>query len=333
MMGENELDMFIEDVWPSRFDDREIDDIIWSEIRGSDSRIDFVSYLIHRPQKGRHREDAQVRLKAMDEGAGAPVGYARAVERIRALAESGDAGAMFHMGKLHVLGIGLPQDMRVAESWYQKAVAVGEMRACCNLGWIYMYGFGEIPPDKEQAFRFLSVGAEQGMASAKASIGLMWLTGDGRPADPALGLNLMAEAFEEGYNNAANHLSDAYFAGKYIPRDIDAGHEWLFKAAARGDERTMAILGHYLVTGSHGKTDVVQGLGLLHQAIEKDYVPAYLWLGNLYRHGQGVERDLTQARVWYERGEEAGNTRCEPALASMLLKVSPAPTAGTSSVH
>jgi TPR repeat protein len=325
--------MLNEDVWPSSFDDREIDDIIWSEIKDSTSRGDFISYLIHRPQKGRHRYEAQARLEAMEGSDSIPVGYARAVARIHELAERGDAGAMFHVGKLHVLGIGLQQDMRAAETWYHKAIAKGEVRAYCNMGWIYLYGFAEIPPNKEQAFRLLSVGAEQGVSSAKASIGLMWITGDGRVANPVLGLKLLAEAFGEGYNNAANHLWDIYFTGVYVPRNVEVAHDWLFKLVARGDERTMAILGHYLVTGSHGKTDVAQGLSLLHQAIEKNYVPAYLWLGNLYRHGQGVERDLAKAREWYEQGDEAGNTGCAPALASMMLEINPAPATGTPSLH
>jgi len=325
--------MFNEEVWPSTFDDSEIDDIIWEEIKDSSSRGDFICYQIHRPQQAKHIDEAVARLELLEGGDRLPVGYGRAVERIRMLADSGDARALFHMGKLSVHGIGMPQDMQVAEAWYLKAIAAGEMRACCNLGWIYQYGFGVIAQNKDEAYRLLSLGAESGVGAAKASIGLMLLTGDGRPAEPGRGMRMLEEAFAVGYNNAANNLADAFMSGQHIPRDIEAGHEWLSRAAAAGDERTMAILGHYLVTGSHGKTDVARGLILLHEAIEKQYVPAYLWLGSLYRHGQGVERDWEQARTWYERGEEAGNAGCKPALASLLLEVSPAPPAGSSPLH
>ena len=324
------MDMFNEDVWPSTFDDHEIDDIIWEEIKDSPSRGDFICYQIHRPKNGRHMDEAVARLHVLEGGDRTPVGYARAVERIRALAESGNPTALFHMGKLAVHGIGMPQDTRAAEVWYLKAIAAGEMRAACNLGWIYLYGFDLIPPNKEEAFRLLSLGAERGVGSAKASIGTMWLTGDGLQADAEKGVRLLEESFAMGYANAGNHLADAYFAGKYVKQNTELGHDWLGKVVATGDERTMAILGHYLVTGSHGKSDVAQGLALLEESIAKGYVPAYLWIANLYRHGQGVECDLAKARTWFEQGAAAGNTGCDKALAEMMEQMTPPTAPGTS---
>ena len=327
------MDMFNEAVWPSSFDDREIDDIVWAEIKDSPSRGDFVSYLIHRLQKAQHRDEVQARLNAMEDGGRTPVGYPRAVERIRALAESGHPTALFHMGKMHVLGIGLEQDVRKAEAWYLKAITAGEIRAHCNLGWIYQYGFGDIPANPQEALRLLSIGADSGVHVAKASVGLMLLTGDGCAADPERGLQLLEQAFDEGYNNAGNHLSDVYFLGKQVPQDLALAHAWLEKVAARGDERSMAILGHYLISGSHGKTDVEHGLELLHQAIEKEYVPAYLWIGNLYRDGIGVERDQDKALDWYEKGSAAGNTGCDLAQAALKLALAPPPPTGPQALH
>lgn len=324
-------DMFNEDVWPAHLADDDIDDLIWQEIKDSQSRGDFICYLIHR-QRGRYLKEAQARLKVLETVDRTPVGYVRAVERIRALAEGGDARAYFHMGKLAVHGIGMPQDMQVGVDWYRKGADAGELRCACNLGWIYLYGFDPIPPNKEEAFRLLSMGAENGVGAAMASIGLIWLTGDGRPADPKLGVEWMEKSFASGYNNAGNHLADAYFAGRYLPHDVEMGHTWLERVAAAGDERTMAILGFYLVTGSHGKTDVARGLALLQESIDKDYVPAYLWIGNLYRNGMGVAQDWALAREWFERGVEAGNTGCEKALADMLETAQP-PAGGSPMLH
>lgn len=326
------MDMLNEAVWPELFDDREIDDIVWQEIKDSPSRGDFICYLIHRLQKAQHVEEAQSRLRTLDGVDPTPIGYARAVERILALAESGNPTAMFHMGKLHVHGIGVPQSMHDAESWYLRGIAAGDMRSHCNLGWIYLYGFNEIRENKAEAFRLLSVGAANGVHVAKASVGLMLLAGDGCEANPERGLQMLEEAFAEGYNNAGNHLSDAYFLGKLVPKDAEKGHAWLEKVAARGDWRSMAILGHYLVSGSHGKTDIAQGLDLLQQAIKHEYLPAYQWIGNLYRDGSGVERDLEKALAWYEKGSAAGNTGCDLALATLKLTTAP-PVSGSDTVH
>ncbi|MBS1169899.1 MAG: hcpD 1 [Burkholderiaceae bacterium] len=321
------MDMFNEAVWPDFFDDREIDDIVWDAIKDSPSRADFVCYLIHRPQKAQYRDQVQQRLQTMENSGQAPTGYTQAAERIRALAETGHPTAIFHMGKMHVLGLGMKQDMQEAESWYRRGIAAGELRSHCNLGWIYLYGFGNIPEDKDEAFRLLSIGAEGGVHVAKASVGLMLLAGEGCEADPARGLALLEESYNEGYNNAGNQIADAYFLGKHVPQDLELAHEWLTKVADRGDERSMAILGHYLVSGSHGKTDVARGLQLLHNAMASGFLPAYQWIGNLYRDGQGVDRNLQTALIWYEKGAAAGNTSCDTAITTLKLMMSP-PVAG-----
>lgn len=327
------MDMFSNEVWPSYFDDHIIDEIIWSEIKDSPSRGDFVSYLIHKPQKSRYRESAQQRLEEMENIQSEPIGYPRAVARILAMAEAGDPTAIFHMGKLHVHGIGATQSLIEAEKWYQRGIEAGDIRSHCNLGWIYLYGFDVIPPNKAEAFRLLSIGAEKGVIPAKASVALMLLTGDHCSADPERAVQLLEEAFEEGYNNAGNHLADAYYLGQYLPKDMKKSLEWLSKVADRGDERTMAILGNHLITGAYGIKDPSRGVALFQQAIEKNYVPAYLWIGNLYRHGQGLPCDLDMAKAWFENGLAAGNTGCQQALDTLKKEMEKENSASRSLKH
>ncbi|HTJ96038.1 MAG TPA: hypothetical protein VL381_01095, partial [Rhodocyclaceae bacterium] len=154
---------------------------------------------------------------------------------------------------------------------------------------------------------------------------------EGCRANAQAALTLLEEAFNAGYNNAANCIADAYLAGQYLPHDIELGHEWLNKVAERGDARSMAILGHYLITGSHGKTDVTHGIALIYDAINHGYKPAYAWLGALYEKGQGLERDLGRAQAWYERGVAAGDEGSEFALSHLQQQIMP--QASSHSVH
>ena len=303
-----------ESVWPDNYDDSVIDDIVWSEIKASPSTGDFASYLVHRPQRARHIDAARARYESIDRRLDtAPVCYSRAIARIRILAEGGDAGAMFHLGKIYSLGIAVEQDYAVAEMWYLKAVDRGEIRAHCNLGWLYQSGLG-VMQQKEKAFELLSIGAGQGVLAARASVGLMLLSGEGCQANPAQGVRILKEAFHDGYNNAANCLADAYFAGVGVAQDTGLGFDWLGHAADRGDERTMAILGHYLVTGSHGRTDIARGVDYMFRAVNRGFTLAHLWLGTLYEQGRGVERNPGMARMLFERGAAAGEELCELAL-------------------
>ena len=316
--------------WPDAFDDSEIEALIWPEIAISTSRGDFACYLVHRLLKARHLEEARLRYDRMVDADPEPLHYFQAINKVRALAEKGHGGAMFHMGKVHALGIAVEQDFGEAAQWYRRATEQGDMRAHCNLGWMYQSGMG-VPEDKAEAFRLLSIGAAHGVLSAKAAVGMMLLKGEGCAADAQQALTVLEEAFEAGYGNAANCISDAYFAGEHLPHDPELGHAWLAKVAERGDARSMAILGHYLITGSHGKTDVTHGIALLYDAINHGYTPAYAWLGALYEKGQGLERDLGRAQAWYERGIAVGDEASGFALNRLQQQVMP--ESSSHSVH
>ncbi len=307
-----------ESVWPDHFDDRVIDDIIWSEIQDSPSAGDFAAYLVHRPQNAKYMQEARERYESIDESLDTePLYYYRAIKRIEDLSDSGDASAMFHLGKIYSIGIGVEQNFQLAESWYLKAIELGEIRAHCNLGWLYQSGFGLVE-NKEKAFQLLSIGARHGIVVAKATVAVMLLSGEGCAADSTEALRLLEEAFDEGYNNAANCIADAYFAGTGVEPDIDLGFYWLARAADRGDERTMAILGHYLVSGSHGKTDVARGVAYLFGSANRGYPKACLWLGSLYEQGLGVEPNPHMASMLYRKGIAAGDEECEFALNRIL---------------
>jgi len=322
-----------ESVWPDCYDDRIIDDMIWSEISSSPSAGDFSCYLVHRPQCARYLDEARTRYESIDHRLDTvPVCYARAIERIRLLAESGDAAAMFHLGKIYSIGIAVEQDFTRAEKWYLRAIDLGEIRAHCNLGWMYQTGFG-VMQQKQRAFELLSIGADNGVLAARATVGLMLLSGEGCQANPAQGISMLEQAFHDGYNNAANCMADAYFAGQYVVQDIALGFDWLGRAADRGDVRTMAILGHYLLTGSHGRTDVARGLAYMVSAVNRGFPQANLWLGALYEQGRGIERNPDMARMLYQSGVAAGDEECEFALARLLSEKVQPPAPAPSSLN
>lgn len=303
-----------ENVWPDRFDESHIDELVWGEIRESGSAGDFASYLVHRPQPARYMAEAKARYEAIDKQLDRePVCYIHAVERIESLAEGGEAGAMFHMGKICSLGIAVAQDYAAAERWYLRAIERGEVRAHCNLGWLYQAGLG-VAEDKVRAFELLRFGAEQGVPVAKATVGVMLLNGEGCSADADQAIAILKAAFDDGYNNAANCLADAYFAGDSVAKDETLAFDWLLRGAERGDRRTMAILGHYLVAGSHGKQDVPRGVAYLYDAMNRGFTSACLWLGALYEQGHGVERNPNMARMLFEKGSMLGDEECGFAL-------------------
>ena len=92
--------------------DDEIDTIIWSEIESSDSKGDFICYVIHSPANAKFLENAKQRIDTEpDPDSLVPAKYPNAIRRIEELARKNDAVASFHMGKIHALGIAVPQNL------------------------------------------------------------------------------------------------------------------------------------------------------------------------------------------------------------------------------
>jgi TPR repeat protein len=68
---------------------------------------------------------------------------------------------------------------------------------------------------------------------------------------------------------------------------------------------------------AEGHFDVARDLWL--KAAEQGNARAMLALGTLYRTGQGVQKDLKQAAVYYRRGADAGDAEAAHNLASMYI--------------
>ena len=87
--------------------------------------------------------------------------FATAFQRLRPLAEHGDAIAQDNLGVMHDAGQGVPQDYTEAAEWYRLAAEQGYAGAKFNLGFMYGDGRG-VPQDYVQAHLWFSLAAALG---------------------------------------------------------------------------------------------------------------------------------------------------------------------------
>jgi TPR repeat protein len=98
-------------------------------------------------------------------------------------------------------GKGVPQDYKEAVMWWRLAAEQGIASAQTSLGIMYDNGQG-VPQDYAQANKWYRLAAEQGNASAQGNLGVMYHNGNGVLQD-----NVMAHMW---YNiAAANGISEA----------------------------------------------------------------------------------------------------------------------------
>jgi len=109
-------------------------------------------------------EDLQKGLQAYEMG-----DYETALAQCLPLAEAGDAGAQFCVGRMYGNGFGVAMDDAEALKWYGLAAAEGHAEAQFNLGVMYANGWGVDMNDAEAA-RLYRQAAENGWACAQRSL-------------------------------------------------------------------------------------------------------------------------------------------------------------------
>ncbi len=135
--------------------------------------------------------------------------FAAAVAEWRPLADRGDADAQFNMGQAYRFGKGVPKDLRITQSWYQKAAQQGHEKAQANLG-ILLFDTGK----RAEAMPWIRKAADRGDPRALYVLGTAHFNGDLVAKDWPRAYAMMTRAASAGLPPAASSLAEM---DKYIP--------------------------------------------------------------------------------------------------------------------
>lgn len=214
-------------------------------------------------------------------------------ESLQAAAAQGDLDATYELGVLYHLGSrasrgGPEHDPERGVAIFAPLAAGGDARAQWRLGGAYELGRG-VERDADTAYRWYRAAADQGFIPAMQPLGRLYLTGTGTAQDADTAYALFREAAEAGNLRAkialARLYQDADLAPDYDP--VRAVH-WFRRAAQRDDNN-----------GVRG-------------------------LSNAYLHGNGVERDPTQAlRIYVEYAQRTGRAQTS-AMARVVSQMTEA---------
>src|SRR4051812_3012908 len=135
--------------------------------------------------------------------------FGAAVAEWRPLADRGDADAQYNLGQAYKMGRGVPADLRIAQTWYEKAAQQGHPQAAANLGLI-LFQNGE----KQSAIPWLKMAAEADDPRAEYVLGTALFNGDVAGKDWPRAYALMSRAAAQGFPPAAANLQSM---DQYIP--------------------------------------------------------------------------------------------------------------------
>ena len=256
---------------------------------------------------------------------------AKAAELYRKAAEMGDSEAQKCLGFLYAEGMGVKQDLAKAIELYRKAAEQGHTVAQNIMGEAYLNGEG-VPQDYAKAKEWFEKAAAQDSKFSKVSLcnlGLLYRDGLGVKQDFAKAEELFKKAIAKGYDYAQEELdtlnemrgeesgSSSSSNTPYTPEaqkildDINAGRP------ADLDHLCNCATSYWFGSGGNHPIDKAKSIELYTIAANKGHTFAMTELGERYRDGLGVKKDLAKAKEWYGKAAALGDEDAKEELAKL----------------
>jgi TPR repeat protein len=105
--------------------------------------------------------------------------YVSAMKELAPLAQEGKVDAQVFLGKMYMLGQGIPKDADLALKWFRAAADQGNAEGEFFLGAMYLLPRKDI----SQGLKWLRLSAEQGTPDAQLLLGMAYLKGSDAPHD------------------------------------------------------------------------------------------------------------------------------------------------------
>ena len=221
-------------------------------------------------------------------------------------AELNDPRGQVLLGLCLYFGHGIKQNYSEAFKWIRMASDQGLARAQNNLGVFYENGHG-VNEDKKKAVKWYRLAAEQGDADAQSKLGLCYANGNGVKEDQKEAIKWWRMAAEQGFARAQTNLGLCYDKGDGVKEDKKEAVKWYRLAAEQGFAGAQLSLGLCFANGDGVKEDKKEAVTWFRMAAEQGDSSAKFSLGFCYANGLGVKEDKKEAVKWYRLAAEQGD--------------------------
>lgn len=203
---------------------------------------------------------------------------------VRAAAEHGHVQDQIALGAAYMSGRGVPQDLKLAAYWYEKAAGLGDPSAQNEVGYLYQVGLG-VSPDEARAAHWFQLASANGSLDAKVNLGVAYMWGQGVPRSQKLAAQLIREAADKGSGIADAYLGDMYLFGVGESRDQAAAEQWYEKGTRLHNKLAMYRMGVILSQPVDHPRDIHRSIALFRESAAGGFVPAMHSLGiNIVNH-------------------------------------------------
>ncbi|CAM4393653.1 MAG: hypothetical protein LEGION0398_MBIBDBAK_01169 [Legionellaceae bacterium] len=227
-------------------------------------------------------------------------------------ANQGDAYAQYNLGECYYDGIGVPQNLYMAISWFKLSSQQENADALNKLG-EYHESRESGEKDLQKALELYKKSADKEHADAKTNLdnlyyklSCLYYYGKEVTEDLQKTIELLEKAVIRGHVDAQYMLGYLYYDGKGVKKDLQKTIELWEKAADKGSAIAEFNLGYLYYDGKEVKKDLQKAIELWGKAADKGHAIAEFNLGYLYYDGKEVKKDLKKAIELWEKAADKG---------------------------
>ncbi len=226
--------------------------------------------------------------------------YLTALEKLRPLAEEGNAEAENRLGQMYDRGLGVTQAYVQAAAWYRKAAAQGDIGSQAALSGMYSLGRG-VPRNYDAAALW---GRQTMLQVLENPCDPRWNFEFHPPGKETIQDEMEAfrKAAEFGDAEAAVELGSIYetgFPGGVRNADHAAALKWIRLAAEYDNAQGEAALASLYLSGSAVPPDAKAAVASMRRAADQGLLRAQCSLAVMYDKGIGAQQDRAEAAKWY----------------------------------
>ena len=229
--------------------------------------------------------------------------YKEALECFKKAASKNHADALFHVGKIYHLALGVEQDYRLAAEYYSKAVSFNSGKAANNLANMYKNGDG-LEKDMKKAIELYKKGIDGGSYVAMANLGDMYRLGEGVEQNYEEAMKWYKKAADGGIAWSMNEIGNLYYNGKGVEQNYEEAMKWYRKGAEAGDNDAIANVGYMYCYGKGVEQNYEEAMKWYKKAADGGIAWAMSNIGDLYYNGNGVTENYEEAVSWYKKASE-----------------------------
>lgn len=221
---------------------------------------------------------------------------------LRGSAEAGYIPAMMNLSYLFESGKYTRKNYNEAFYWFSRAAETGAAEAQLQLGGCYHYGLGTTP-DFLMAAKYYRLSARQTNYVAMKSLGYLLMNGLGVGKNEEEAKYWFLRSAEEGGNRRAMYNLGVLYSLKYPDTNatIEA-FKWMGKSAELGDALAADELSNFYFRGwGATETNLASYRYWRSMAAFLGATDAQFFMGQAYRTGDGVPKDIPYSLMWYRK--------------------------------